>query len=76
MRKKKVFNNEAEFRMILNKVLKRSRLRSQKEEKTNFVSSKSTFKNIAQRSIYKPFTIYIQIVFDLYMNRFQFIYRS
>ncbi|KGN84232.1 hypothetical protein HR15_11205 [Porphyromonas gulae] len=76
IRAKKVFNNEEEFGIIPNKPLKGSRFRCQKGEKTNFFSSKLTLKDIMRQSIYKSFTINIQIVFDLYINRFQSIYRS
>ena len=71
IRAKKVFNNEAEFGMIPNKHPKERGDRSKKDKETDFCKSKYAFRKIGKRFIYKAFSIYIEIVFDLYIKRFQ-----
>lgn len=66
---KKVFNNEVEFGMILNKRLKG---RGETAEKR----SEDSWKEIRKRFIYRTNSIYIFIVFNLYINHFRFIYKS
>ncbi|KGN94592.1 hypothetical protein HR15_00770 [Porphyromonas gulae] len=71
IRAKKVFNNEAEFGMIPNKYPKETNSGSEKDKKTDFCKRESAFRKIGKRFIYKAFPIYIQIVFYLYIKRFQ-----
>ncbi|ATS00001.1 hypothetical protein CS549_02285 [Porphyromonas gingivalis] len=67
---KKVFNNEDEFGTIPNKHLRRKEKRGKSSEEMNFHGLKYELKQAGQRSVYKAFSICIQIVSVLYINRF------
>ena len=60
--------------MIPNKHLQRGEKRGKSGGKRNCHRSKFHLKQAVQRSVYKVFSICIQIVFVLYINRFWYIY--
>ncbi|KGL56961.1 hypothetical protein HQ50_00040 [Porphyromonas sp. COT-052 OH4946] len=73
---KKVFNNEDEFGIILNKRWMGRDFQRKNVHESDFLWLESALKEFRWRCIYKSVLIYIQIVFVLYINRFSFVYRS